>query len=96
MWLQSASATATPTAVTSLSGRGSPRGAPAEGFAITANTTRSAADASAVATVTTVTPLCPSAPHTHANVRDGGRTGATRGVFSCKVLSYGVFHRLLV
>lgn len=70
LWgLQSAGATPTPTAVTSPSERGSPRVALAEGFAITASTTRWAADASAVAAVTTVTPLCPSAPHTHANVR---------------------------
>lgn len=70
LWgLQSAGAMPTPTAVTSPSECGSPRVAPAEGFAITASTTRWAADASAVAAVTTVTPLCPSAPHMHANVR---------------------------
>lgn len=78
--LQSASATATPTAATSLSGCGSPRAAPAAASAITANTTRLAAGASAVAAVTTVTRLFPSAPHSHANVRDRGRHGAVRGI----------------
>lgn len=75
-WLQSASATATLTAVTSPSKRGSLRAAPAGGFAITASTTRSAAGASAVAMVTTVSSPCPSARHTHANVREGQPRGA--------------------
>lgn len=85
LWLQGASATGTPTAVTSPSERGSPQAAPAEGFATGANTTRWAADASAVATVTTATPLCPSAPPTRANVRSGEQQGAVRGVFNRNV-----------
>lgn len=67
--LQSASATLTQSAATSLRGPGSPRGAPVGAFVTTAGTTLWGAGASAVAMVTTATHPCPSTPPTPAHVR---------------------------
>ena len=66
---QNVSVTATPTAVTSPRGHGSPQGVGAGGSVRTADTTQLDASASDVALVTTAIRPCPSTPPMHAHVR---------------------------
>lgn len=61
---------ATQIAVTSLTGHGSPLGAPAGAFVTSADTILSGAGATAVAMAIGATRPCPSALPTHAHVRD--------------------------